>query len=109
MGKEANKVVFDLSNSKVYGHTFDPMCEILIQRKDGFVSMGPNPLPVGKFSNLRRDAGKVFADIDLIDRVAPLAKRIEYSIQGEIHSRNEKDEITSIEIKGIGANMLPTD
>lgn len=103
------KVVFDLSNSKIYDHNFSPMCEILIARKDGYVSMGPNPVPIGVFSNLRRDGDKVLADVALVGAPALFEERMEYSIQGLILSKNEKDEITSIEIKGIGANMLPTD
>lgn len=103
------ELVFKLEKEPAgFGQVFSPNCKVKIDNKDGQVYLNYEhriERVVGSYTNLRQEGEVILADVEVFGKLKGLEDRIEYAIEGSIIQKNEKGEVESIRIKGVGALM----
>lgn len=96
------QLVFKLeSKPDGMNQAFAPNCKIDIKKTEGEVYLNYENRPeriVGFYKNLRQEGELILADIRLHEQAQTVEDRLEYSIEGSVLSKNEKDEATSVVI-----------
>lgn len=105
------QLVFKLEKQPLgYGQTFAPDCKVKILNTKGHVYLDYNRKWImGSFENLRQEGEIILADVELFKNNEVIEHRLEYAVEGAYLDKNDKGEITSIAVKGVGALMPPTD
>jgi hypothetical protein len=95
-------------NPDGYGQTFAQNCKVKIERTEGQLYLNYEKRAeriVGHFTNLRQEGELILADISLLPHAASVESRLEYAIEGGIVSKNESNEVDSLNVKGVSAVM----
>lgn len=107
--KEKTELVFKLEKEPAgFGQVFAQNCKIKIKNTEGPLYLNYEKRPervVGFYKNLRQEGEVILADIRLHEQVQGVEHRLEYSIEGAVLAKNDKNEAESVEISGVGALM----
>ena len=103
------QLVFKLEKEPAgFGQVFAPNCSVKIKKSEGHLYLNYEKRAervVGFYKNLRQEGENILADVEIFEKLKPVENRFEYSIEGAILEKNTNDEVTSIEVQGIGALM----
>ena len=103
------ELVFKLEKEPTgFGQVFAQNCKFKIKNTDGLLYLNYEKRPervVGFYKNLKQEGEVFVADIRLHEQVQAVENRLEYAIEGSILAKNEKGEVESVEITGLGALM----
>ena len=103
------ELVFKLEKEPAgFGQVFAQNCKFKVKNTDGLLYLNYEKRPervVGFYKNLKQEGEVFVADIRLHEQVQAVENRLEYAIEGKIVSKNDKGEVESIEITGLGALM----
>lgn len=91
-----------------YRQVFAQNCKFSIKNSDGLLYLNYEKRQervVGFYKNLKQDGEVFVADIILHEQVQSVEHRLEYVIEGKILKKDNKGEVESVEITGLGALM----
>lgn len=108
LSPEKTQLVFKLEKEPAgFGQVFVPNCEVKIKNTEGLLYLNYEKRAeriVGSYKNLRQEGEMILADVQLIESLTTIENRFDYAIEGTM-KKNDKGEVTSIEVRGVGALM----
>lgn len=91
-----------------FNQVFAPNCEVKIKNTEGLLYLNYEKRAervVGLYKNLRQEGEAILADVMLNESLSPIEFRFDYAIEGAISKRNDKGEVESVEVLGVGVLM----